>query len=142
MSNKAKIVWLRILHSVICLIIALFGPFIILDLIYTLNPAPHSGSVGGHYIPNELVYFLFTYAVYLLCCFVALIFFHCLNKKPTISFVITMLVASAIPLIAILLQRIDPDRFLYELSKSFAAMVPLYWLISWAFEKWINKLKN
>ena len=48
-----------------------------------------------------------------------------------------MVVASIIPFVGSELHESD----ILLLNKSYLTMVPLYWLISWAFEKWINKLK-
>ena len=138
MKPSTKIVLLRILHSVKCLMIAVVGPIVVSILFDKYGPWHFHHSKGSGDGPGlYAIYFMMYIGIYILYCFVTLIIIHCIKKRLSIIFTIAMAVASIIPFVS---ELHDCDISL--LNKSYITMVPLYWLVSWAFEKRINKLKN
>ena len=126
MSNKGKIVWLRILHSVICLIIAFFGPVFTYKFIY---------NSLIHYAKEGRLFDLLVFEIYFIVTFVVLIVIPCTKGEITKKFLIAMICVSSIIII--------PYVITCNLGSCLAifTMLPLYWLVSRAIDKWINKLK-
>lgn len=134
MSHKAKIVWLRILHSFICFIIAVVGPTAVWDLLHEPN---HHGGDGGNMFG---VISVLIFGAYITYCFIALCICHCLGIKITKTFIIIMLAASVVsPLLVMLCGEMC---IFAQLCICFATMTPLYLLVSWAIDKQIEKLKD
>ena len=128
MSNKAKIIWLRILHSIICLVIATFGPiftYVFLNNFHFFN-RPHYDKWAGLAI-------IYMYGLYIIVTLIVLIVIQCIRGKIAKKFTIAMLCVSSIIIIPFLLD--------FEFCWSIIAMLPLYLLVSWAIDKQIEKLK-
>ena len=149
MSNNAKIVWLRVLHSVICLMIAVVGPMLTMTFLANLNflSIEHNYH-GGDGAGLQAIGFLIVMVVYIICCINALLLSHLLDhffNHLSITITILMFFASAIPFVFVLLDNYsltcDYAKRSYLLCISYATMTPLYWFVSWVFKRLINKLK-